>query len=329
VTCTSKGERISQNTFASVPTAEENYAAGINLLVIEGARSIAIVSENGSFQQSARASAQKAALDYGLNVLMDDIVPSTYPPINSILACGCFTHAAILAGDFLANANLSVATDLVDKLAALNPDILFSSQFIIGTSNVVRAMRARNYTPKSAILRLFGQAVPQDVKPDINYFLDVSSFDERLRGTDYISDLYFVGSSSLWNATDPAPIKLARAVRAKFPTVVSVNSEPIAFLQGEILERAIVRAQSIAPQDVRAAIPLLVFNSIMGRVAFNPFGMNDKTPPVTLQLDREGVLQVISPLGATTTRVVYPIPTWDERREDYSTYCSPPCLLSH
>jgi hypothetical protein len=63
-----------------VPTAEQNYGAGINSLVIEGARTIAIFAENGSFQQSARASALQAANDYGLEVLMDKIVPSTYLP---------------------------------------------------------------------------------------------------------------------------------------------------------------------------------------------------------------------------------------------------------
>jgi ABC-type branched-subunit amino acid transport system substrate-binding protein len=77
-----KGDRISPNTFGSTPTSENNYGSAINLLVIEGARSIAIFSENAAFPKSARVSAVQAANDYGLNVLMDKIVISACGPVG-------------------------------------------------------------------------------------------------------------------------------------------------------------------------------------------------------------------------------------------------------
>jgi hypothetical protein len=227
----------------------------------------------------------------------------------------------LLAWCDIANANESVALDLVTELAGLDADIVFGSQFIVGTANVVRQMRAIDYTPKSAFMRLFGQAIPADIADDIHYFLDVAVFDERLKGTDYVSELYF-RDPSLYNITDPTPKKLAKAVRARYPAVTKIVSEPVAFIQGEILERAVRRALSINVSTIRETIPILVFNSILGRAAFNPFGMNDKTPPVTLQLDRDSNRQIISPLGATTTRVIYPMPKWGERTQRIQYYGS-------
>lgn len=204
-------------------------------------------------------------------------------------------------------------------LAALDADIVFGAQNIVGTSTLLRKLKELDYTPKAAIFRLFNQAIPTELRPLVKYMMDVANFDERLKGSDYQSDLYFL-NGTLFNETDPTPKRLAKVVKATFANVTRVLTEPIAFAQGEILERAMLRAQSVKPADIRAAIPLLVFNSVLGRIAFNPFGINDKTAPVTWQNDRNQNLQVISPLGATTARVVYPMPKWDEREQDLSLY---------
>jgi hypothetical protein len=215
--------------------------------------------------------------------------------------------------------NRTVAADLIAELAQLQPDIVFGAQFVLGTANVIREMKAQRYAPKAAIMRLLSQAIPEDIKNDYKYIIDVGIFDERLKGPDYVSDLYFL-NSTLFATSDSASKRIAKVVRARYPSVTKVSSEPLAFLQGEILERAIRRAQSVAPSAVRNAIPFLIFNSAMGRVAFNPFGLNDKTVPVTFQADRDEAHQVIAPLGGTTTRVVYPMPTWEEREENIQFY---------
>jgi branched-chain amino acid transport system substrate-binding protein len=80
-----------------------------------------------------------------------------------------------------------------------------------------------------------------------------------------------------------------------------------------VLVEAIERAASLEPEAVRRALERTDLSTFFGPVRFDAAGRNTPKPMLLQQL-QGGRYKVVWPREVAWTRLVHPIPSWEDRR---------------
>jgi branched-chain amino acid transport system substrate-binding protein len=189
---------------------------------------------------------------------------------------------------------------LVGRAAAVRPDMLFNSGHLAEAVAIHRAART-----VALDARIFAYAVgpstPEFVTqlgPDADYVYDGSQWTPQLR---YRPQMYLA-----------APDYIA-AYRRRFRTLAAPSYQTAdATAAGLALQRAIEKAASLDPRDVRNALAGLDVMTFAGELKFDGRGADVSKPMVVEQIQRSRHHTVYPP-GVADVAPAYPTPPWSLR----------------
>lgn len=288
------GARRFQRTFSPISIAERYYVPAVNLFRTKGAKTMGIVYETSAFGTSLYVGSKAEALNNKFNITLEK---STFP-----------------------TPSVGNITLLVDAIVAANPDVVVCGLYYASSVEMIRQFKARNFMPKAFVSRMGDVALFSDLGKDASYSIDSNYWDYRLRGDDYIDNLYFKADPT---DPDPAPARWAKQFTQVMGLQPGGNYEGVSFAAAQVLHRAIERARSWDPVRIQTALSQLQFTSFWGKITFNGFGYNELYPFAQVQYTEMALPEIIYPLIASTQDTVYPIPVWEERASKLYAYWQP------
>ena len=251
-----------------------DYVNFLNKNKAAGIKTLGLFYENSEFGKHAALEGKKAAAEIGLEVVADV----------------AFTVGAT-------NMNSEI-----QRLKSSNPDAVFGAALGSDYSLMVRTMKQSNWVPKIFINYCTGYQNPsinKELGKDGNFFMG---------GMGYSPEIAEVSMK--------AALPAQEIYRAKtgFPLDSDSIQEAVCL---HVLAQAIERAGEVDTEKVVAILRSETFPSPMslsGEVAFeSPGGQNVKAFTVITQLV-DGSYKTIFPESYADTEVVYPFPSWDNRK---------------
>jgi branched-chain amino acid transport system substrate-binding protein len=183
------------------------------------------------------------------------------------------------------------------KVKALKPDLLVVSAHEKGPPLAIRQMQEMLVdVPMLALTHCDSARVAEQMGEAAEYALCASQWDASLA---YEDDLF--GSAAdyakLFEETfDYAP-----------PYQAAESSAGV-----QVFADALQRAGSLEPEAVRDALAATDLQTFFGPVKFDETGKNTGKPMVLYQI-QDGQYKVVAPTKWASAKLVYPMPTWDER----------------
>lgn len=187
-------------------------------------------------------------------------------------------------------------TATAERLMADRADAVLLCGYPANTKHIISYWKSKNYLPKMVLINTFGFTDYLDW-PDREFMAGVESWDSSSR---YPSDAYF-------NSMDD----LLTAWRRRFPDHSLPFGSMNAIYSGIALMEAIKRAGSLNEDDVTFAISRLDIETLKGRIAWA--GDHSNLGLASFMQFQNGTMQTVGPLTARSARLVYPIPSWEER----------------
>lgn len=208
-----------------------------------------------------------------------------------------FGYEVILREKYTPGSDL---TTLVNKTKALNPDVVASIPSPPDAINMMKVSKELKFSPK---LWAFTRGTA------------AGSFGANLK-----EDAEYVTASFVWNEDLPYEgglpytrgkdlVDKYRAETGRAPTLVGIH-----FASAQILFKALEIAGELDREKIRDAIQNGVFETVMGRIAFEKGGkMKDTRKFMLIQQWRGGSLKIVWPRELATTDFVYPFISWEKR----------------
>ncbi|HEX5079396.1 MAG TPA: amino acid ABC transporter substrate-binding protein [Geminicoccaceae bacterium] len=183
------------------------------------------------------------------------------------------------------------------KVKALKPDVLVVSAHEKGGPLAIRQMQEmRVDVPMLALTHCDSAKLAEQMGEAAEYALCASQWDASLS----YEDEYF-GS-----AADYA--KLFEETYDYAPPYQAAESSAGVLVYADALQRA----GSLEPEAVRDALAATDMMTFYGPVDFDETGKNTKKPMVLYQI-QDGQYKVVAPTQWASTKLVHPMPTWEER----------------
>jgi len=242
-----------------VDTPAKNYVTGLELAVNAGAKSIAMVYANTEFPVEVAGSVRSHALSHGLKMLLDE----SYEPEER---------------DFSA---------LVQRLAAVNADVVLGVSYLEDSVEIVREVRRQQLKPKMLVFT---------VGPALREFGD-------LLGADAEGVLGVVQ----WLRSVPVPgaEDFAYRYRRRYGSNPAVHAA-IGYSAGQILEAAIRLAGTIDHDAVREQLRSMYFRSLFGRYQVDDTGRQIGKRNYVLQW-QNNQRRLVAPVKLAERALVYPL----------------------
>ena len=187
--------------------------------------------------------------------------------------------------------------NILTLMESRTPDVLLWSGHEAGAITFIRQARARNIGPK--LLASFTVAVSTAnfrsvLGKDANYIFGMTPWlpSERLK------DRWFGDAGAFAKAYEQ---KLGYAPDYHVAAAVAAV---------ETLVAAMEKARTIEADDVRDAIAAIDFESVYGRIRFNPEGQI-AMPQTVIQIQNDEVIEIFT--DKFINRPVFPVPGWDKR----------------
>jgi branched-chain amino acid transport system substrate-binding protein len=321
------------NPAADGPLAERMIASGDRFLlgpygasntaavaVVADQRHVPLVSANGSarsiFSQGYRyVFGVQSPAERSLQVVFDLAASlSPRPATVAMLSAddGFSTEVARGALAYAAGKGFQVVFDqqypsgstslagLVAQAKAAGPDLVVDSGHLLEAVAVSKAARDLRFSAKMFVYSV-GPTIPDFVRSlgaDADFVMTSSQWTAAAQ---YRPDYYLTSS------------EYVAAYRRRFRTEDEPNYQVAdATAAGLALERAIERADSLAPDRVRAALASLDLTTFFGRIRFDGTGQNVYKPMLVEQI-QNGRRQTVWPVEEAAARTLYPAPTWAVR----------------
>jgi len=179
------------------------------------------------------------------------------------------------------------------KIRPLNPDVLVGGTYGEDSTLIVRQLRDLNWIPKMVALTV-GPALPD--------------FAQNLAG-----DAEYIFGATQWEPTIKAPgvPEFVAAYKAKYGYEPGYHSAG-GYAAGELLEKAIERAQSLDNAKIRDALQTLETQTIYGAYDVDDTGAQIAKPSYLIQIFN-GERKIVWPDAVAEAKYVIPIPEWNRR----------------
>eukprot|EP01130_Rhizamoeba_saxonica_P005604 TRINITY_DN2235_c0_g1_i2.p1 TRINITY_DN2235_c0_g1~~TRINITY_DN2235_c0_g1_i2.p1 ORF type:complete len:682 (-),score=94.27 TRINITY_DN2235_c0_g1_i2:54-2099(-) len=266
----------------------------INLVYVEGAKSVFTVTENISFTIEMSSGGTTAASQLGMDLLGEYKLPD----FSSIEPDTYATYA----------------TEVVQQIIEADPDVLIISSYAF-CNFIMERMYKYRYLPKAII-----RAGPCIYEIDRNYskylILTGNQWHKEANGYGFSESGLFRFNHFPYDDDQTSPQKFNNEFKEKFghePT----DSDPMHYIMGLVLQNAIEGAGSVDDIDtIRQFLDNTNIETAVGGVSFDPIGRNVGSTFLLFQNDVVSERKIISPLSSANADFVYPMPTWGERIED-------------
>ncbi|RZI42560.1 amino acid ABC transporter substrate-binding protein [Herbaspirillum sp. HC18] len=195
------------------------------------------------------------------------------------------------------SSNTSDFSSLISQMKTTSPDAVLVSGHETEVLNFIRQAKSLNFSPK---LYSFTVGVPtadfrSALGKDANYAFGMTSW---LPSAD-LKDTYFSDAETF-----------AAAYRKQFGYEPDYHAaSAVACVQA--FAKAIESAGTLDPKKVRDAIAKVDFESLYGRIRFNPTGQID-LPQTVIQIQNDKVVPIYGPKGLAN-KAMFPMPPWDKR----------------
>lgn len=300
--CTRPSSRRFKYLFGTQPLASDLLRDYVNLLKVQGAKTVALIKNSDSFSSEVCDTADTGAVTAGLNVV--------------------YRHTLVPADDYAAR------RAIVATVKELDPDAVF----FIDRTNCTGAMNLfglNQYAPRSLMTiqcvdyptRMLSDPYDRDHGTygtgTMRYVLGATGWDPRLRGQDYQEDAtlgycdHFVPRPGSSSAT--SPLVFQEYFLALSGGVTPTYSHSGIMMAYYLMEAAIAASGSNLPTQLYNALSSVYLPSFNGRLSIDSYGLVRSSPIVLYQVSATGSLEIISPVSSQTKGQVYPVPSYDER----------------
>ena len=264
--------------FGLLPPSNKYLSQAIEALAERhGVKTVATVWEDASFTHAACTSAPGLAKEHGM------IMTS--------------------ATEVVKTPNVTVLEPIAESLKEQDPDVVITC--VYDCAPWIQAMRQVNWSPKAQVFTIcVGQEkFSSQIGTDAAYIMGVTPWDSSLQIEDTVTGLsardfaMLFRSASNVEATSDVPYQAAMAA-----SLISMLYQAIQGVDG-------FRQNGPKLADY---ISKNTFQTMGGNLAFDENGQL-KAPSLTIQYDRDRVVQTVYPYDAASAAILYPMPTWDHR----------------
>eukprot|EP01104_Vermistella_antarctica_P009743 TRINITY_DN2529_c0_g1_i1.p1 TRINITY_DN2529_c0_g1~~TRINITY_DN2529_c0_g1_i1.p1 ORF type:complete len:726 (+),score=223.33 TRINITY_DN2529_c0_g1_i1:225-2402(+) len=272
-------------TIGVIAVASQYMASSARLMNLNGAVTVAVVSEFASFTQTVCSSAIEIVEKLGMKVVFDHV----------------FTPTANLT-----NAEIKWAVHNIKRERA---DAVISCSYLKVGTDIVRHLEDMNYAPKAISLTtaVGNEVFEKKLGRDVRYLIGPVQWHGSIATT---GDDVFEGSAAFFN-------DLYIETYGATPSYQAAQ----AAAAGVALQTGIESAGTLEKTRVMKFLKSLNFECFFGAIGIDFLtGANKLHPMVAVQYGRNEKLVAVAPEQIATEFAVYPMPTWDERTYDDDWY---------
>ncbi len=238
------------------------------------ARTLAILGENESFSKEVSAGVAEYAREKGMEVVYDELYPSNTQDLSALLTA----------------------------IKGKHPDVVLGSGHLQDSLLTVSQSKDLGLSPKAMGFSV-GPSSPE--------------FRANLgRGADYVYGAAQWTDALEYHGDDPwkTPKAFSDAFRAKYPAYKTVPYQVAESAAAVIVyQRAIEKAGTVEPTQVRDALAGLDMMTFYGRIKFDSRGVNVYKPMAVEQYQPDGRKYTVWPPDVAEKRPLYPMPAWGAR----------------
>ena len=236
----------------------------------------------------------------------------------------------VLEDSPICNPDLSVLDEenaliFAKRIAKANPDaVIIPQQSDEVCINMMRAFKKINYVPNS--ISFSACAVKQnfldELGDDARYVLGAQFWDKRLTGSLY-RESPTSATLNLWpqyNDSDtPSLDKYINEMETIYDDAVNMDAS-LATFTGVLFHKVVQRSESLDKDVWNAVTPFMYDQCLFGRINFDTWGRVADNEVVALQIDGNRESRVLSPILSSEMEMIYPMPTWEERKYSKKSY---------
>ena len=187
---------------------------------------------------------------------------------------------------------------MLTRVRSRNPDLVYAIAYIMDASLIMRQSKELDFHPKPFIGGGGGFTLPE-------FPVNAGAASE------------YVYAASLW--TESVPYKGARAYYDKYLARYKQGTSfqgAEAYAAMYVIANALERAKSASPGDLRDALADTNLMTAFGPVRFISYEkktQQNRLPTYAVQWQK-GKLETVWPEDVATSKFIYPVPKWNERR---------------
>eukprot|EP01122_Echinamoeba_exundans_P016055 TRINITY_DN8024_c0_g1_i1.p1 TRINITY_DN8024_c0_g1~~TRINITY_DN8024_c0_g1_i1.p1 ORF type:complete len:797 (+),score=117.56 TRINITY_DN8024_c0_g1_i1:186-2393(+) len=265
--------------FSVLPLGSKYMASALSEARVIGVKTLTVAVENIAVHLSSCGS-----LNTSLARDNDLVVRGSYPIPQNL--------GAAMAPDTVQN-----ITDTANKLMNDQADAVLLCCYPANCKHIVATWKSKNYLPKLVLMNTFGFTDYLDWS-DREYMAGVESWDSSTR---YAADAYFGSMDDLLSKW-----------KSRWPGFSLPFGSMNAIYSGIALMEAVKRAGSLNEADVTFALSRLDIETLKGRIAWS--GDHSNLGLASFMQFQNGSMTTVGPLTARSAKLIYPIPSWDERQ---------------
>lgn len=300
--------------FGLMTPADQYMRPFVSLARINQARTVAMLSEDDSFPLSACKGARAAAVENGMAVLYDEVMPRVTDETDAGSRAAVRERAAALRD--------------------AGADVVVACTYAPSCHLLLESLEELDYLPMAlgATICVGSPASEAAAGDRLAYVYGPGQWDRRLRGSAYDESrqsLVALFPNDGDEASAAPPEQFAAAFEAAYAEAYGEPRPPsyqAASLMGALyaLEGAVALANSTDSEELRSAMQFLFESSFYGLISSSRFGSNAQKSIVTWQYSAGAErLEVVTPLSSAEADSVFPMPRWDEREFRPCMYCLP------
>jgi ABC-type branched-subunit amino acid transport system substrate-binding protein len=298
--CTSSQGRRYRYLYGMLSGSTAFFPPAVQLMKIKGAGSVGAFFEDSGATVFFHSGGLNSAIDNAISIVYNTSIP----------------RIGLLDDTVRANIR-NVVLDLKEK----NPDFVLAAVYDVGCQEFIRQCKELNFSAKAFVISICVATPSQYVSAlgdDGRYVMGPVQWNRQLTGRFYsetgdLSAQHFPSTDS-----EQSPQLFYDAFVKEFGVEPSYQAAA-QYAGGMALQLAFERAGTLNLDEVNEHLSRVNDVSFYGLLQFTG-GQLASYLGVTTQFDVENSVQVVTPLASQAVDVVYPMPTWNERVENFAWY---------
>jgi len=287
--CNHNGDRRFQYFIGTSPTASDLLAEYFNVMYIYGARTVSIIQGSDAYNSEI--------CNYG----------STYAQQNKMQLVYNTTFPATYTYAYLLGVLMTVKATDADILLYCNRPKCQES---------INVLQDAQYYPRALMLiQCVESAVGQNGTNSalLAHAMGVSTWDKRIHSPLFQDDIN-QGFSNRFASNQEDSAQLFSSDFATYSGgVIPTYTQASVMVAFYLIEAAVARSNSTRSADMNAAFSKIYMFSFAGLISVDYVGLVRGAPIIIYQVGTSGALNIISPPALSTSAIVYPAPSWEDR----------------
>ena len=315
--CNAHGVRRFSTLYGTLPSATAYLKDSVTLANLKGSRTIALIRETASFTESVTDGIRSQAEMLGLDVVAEFRV-----------GVDAEAEATGLGADGTSRGKTwdEALHPVAETLARLKPDMVTFGSYQASCEAFMRHVKRMNYMPPAVAFTVCvgSHDTLEKLTKDVRFMVGSSVWSDTVSGTEYIENNLFKPSHFFSeNRTIGAPELFSKMYSKSFG--ISPTYHAASMMGCLILMEASIGLLDLTTSVhlVHDSFPLattlrdVYMPSMLGILTVNAFGRMDRINPVTLQYSSTGAIEIVAPLSAASSDLVYPAPAWTHPERNF------------